>query len=370
MNFDFSDDQKALRDHAQRFLAGSCPASHLRHCLDTGTSPDTELWRQMVDLGWPALSVPEEHGGVGLGALELCVHAEEVGRVLAPVPFVTNALAVELLKRCDRKIAGDVLDAVAVGEQFVTLALADAGTSWANPGVSARITDGKISGEKSPVAFLSTAQQAIVAGQDSDGTLQLVLVDLSSAGVTRKNYAGPGLDPLIPFGRLLLDGTTCTLLAEGKEAASLLATAQNNAAVLTAFEQIGGAEAALKLAKDYSLERYTFGRAIGSYQAIKHKLADMAVKIELARANAYFGAWAMAHEAPELPIAAAASRVSAIEAYNFAAEECLQVFGGIGYTWEADCHFFYKRARLLAISMGNIGEWCERLIDNVELAAH
>jgi acyl-CoA dehydrogenase len=152
-------------------------------------------------------------------------------------------------------------------------------------------------------------------------------------------------------------------LQVGAEATARWERARNQAAVLCAFEQVGGAERALELARNYALERYTFGRAIGSYQAVKHRLADIAVTIELARSNAWFGAWAMANDSPELALAAATARVSATEAYEFTAVESLHLHGGIGYTWEADCHFHYKRAKWLAVALGDIGHWSRRTLD-------
>src|ERR1700736_2532019 len=138
------------------------------------------------------------------------------------------------------------------------------------------------------------------------------------------------------------------------------------AAVLLAFEQIGGADRALEMAKDYALGRYAFGRPIGSYQAIKHKLADMYVKNELARSNAYYGAWALESSTADLPLAASAARVAASEAFWFAAKENLQTHGGMGFTWEVDCHLYYRRSRQLALVAGAPKLWKERLVSQLE----
>jgi acyl-CoA dehydrogenase len=143
---------------------------------------------------------------------------------------------------------------------------------------------------------------------------------------------------------------------------------QERAAVLFAFEQVGGAQRSLEMARDYALERYAFGRPIGSFQAIKHKLADVYVATELARSNAYYGAWALARNAPELPLAAAAARVSANEAFFLAAKENIQVHGGMGYTWEFDCHLYYRRAKLLSLAVGSSRLWKDRLITQLETA--
>ena len=140
----------------------------------------------------------------------------------------------------------------------------------------------------------------------------------------------------------------------------------SRAAVLLAFEQVGGADKALEMAKSYALERYAFGRPIGSYQAIKHKLADMYVKNELARSNAYYGAWALNADAAELPLAAAAARVAACDAFWFAAKENLQTHGGMGYTWDVDCHLYYRRAQQLGLVAGGAKAWKERLVSQLE----
>ena len=140
----------------------------------------------------------------------------------------------------------------------------------------------------------------------------------------------------------------------------------NRAAVLFAFEQVGGAQVALDEAKKYSIERYAFGKPIGSFQALKHKMADMYVKNELAKSNAYYGAWALSTDSMELPVAAAGARVSATEAFHYASKENIQIHGGVGFTWEYDCHLFYRRSKLLSLNLGSIRKWKENLISNLE----
>ena len=355
MNFDFSDDQKTLRDHAALFLRETCTTTRLRHCTESGQSFDRELWQQMAELGWTALSIPEAQGGLGLGALELCVLSEELGRVLAPVPFFsTVCLGAEILKACSTPEANAWLERIATGDAIVAVS-----TSNENNFI---FENGTINGSEKAIAYLAEADCVIVTARDVRGVPVLALIDLNAAGIERQSLDG-GIDDLRPYASLHLHNASATVLLIDTAAAQLHERIVNQAAILTAFEQIGGGEAAMSMAREYTLQRYAFGRPIAGYQAVKHKLADMAVQLELARSNAYFGAWAMETAAPELTLAAAVARVSATEAFDYAAEECLHLHGGIGYTWEADCHFFYKRARLLAISLGNIGEWCERLLD-------
>ena len=207
------------------------------------------------------------------------------------------------------------------------------------------------------------AGRAIVLAQ-GEGGLSLYLVDLTGAGVSRE--AVSNLDPTRGAARIVFDGAPAELLGEAGKGLETLHRIQERGAILLAFEQLGGADRCLEMARDYALERYAFGRPIGSYQAIKHKLADVFVKNEVARANAYYGAWALSTDAEELPVAAAAARVAGCAAYWMAAKEMIQTHGGIGVTWEADCHFFYRRARHLGLVIGAPRDWKRRLADGLE----
>lgn len=361
MNFEFSEDQLALRDHSRRFLSEACTFDRLRKLIDSEVRYDRELWQQMIELGWTALTIPEEFGGLGLGALELCVLAEEAGRVLVPVPFFsTVCIGAEVFKQCDHPARGELLGRIAGGEAILA---ADLLASTVDVGA-----DGKASGTVPALAWGEVADYAILSA-NADGKAAVILVDLAAAGV-RKGASEFPFDELIPLSALTLDAAAVSILAQGEAAATLIERIIDQSAVLTAFEQIGAADVACLMARDYAMDRYAFGRPLATYQAIKHKLADVLVKIELARSNAYFGAWAMQEHAPELPLAAAVARVSATEACNAAAEENLQVHGGIGYTWEANCHFFYKRARVLAASLGSFGAWCDRLLAAAARSSH
>ena len=173
---------------------------------------------------------------------------------------------------------------------------------------------------------------------------------------------------MFPCLSKFFDGASAELLVQGPEAQSAWDSIRDRAAVLLAFEQIGSADAALRMALGYAHDRIAFGRKIGSFQAIKHKLADMFVKIELARSHCYYGAWAISTEASEAPLAAAGARCSAIDALDYAAQENIQVHGGIGVTWESNCHFFYRRARLDGLILGSRYEWQDRLVDALQSA--
>ncbi|MDH0426649.1 acyl-CoA dehydrogenase family protein [Stutzerimonas stutzeri] len=364
MNFDFSDDQRMLRDHARRFLSEAGDFHSLRQTLASGEGYSQALWQQISEQGWQGVAIAETHGGLELGMLELCVLAEELGRVVAPVPFFsTVCLAAEVLKRCPGEISDNLLQRVVTGEAIVATGLLTPDQEWNDTTVT--FSNGKLSGRSAPLAYAGHAGSAILPVLDQ-GQPALALVDLQNVD----RQALGALDATVPFARLHLENTPAELLCSGNQAHLVMTRVVNQAAVLTAFEQLGGADAALEITRNYALERFTFGRAIGSYQAVKHKLADMAVKIELARSNAYYGAWALQDGSDEqLAAAAALARLSAGEAYEYAAEECLHLHGGIGYTWEADCHFFYKRARLLAVSLGSSSAWVDRLLSDASLHA-
>jgi acyl-CoA dehydrogenase len=201
-------------------------------------------------------------------------------------------------------------------------------------------------------------------GGSGEQALSLAVVDLTDASVTRSPVNT--IDPTRGHAEIIFDNTPAELLGNEGEGWSAYKRVEAGAAVLVAFEQVGGAEAALNMAKEYALDRYAFGRQIGSYQAIKHKLADMYVKLELARSNCYYGAMALSSDASDLEIAAATARIAATEAYRFAAQENIQTHGGIGFTWEANPQFHYRRSKLLALSLGSASRWKDRLISELE----
>jgi acyl-CoA dehydrogenase len=189
-------------------------------------------------------------------------------------------------------------------------------------------------------------------------------VDLKGAGVSRR--AQDCIDPSRKHAEIVFDNASAEALGKIGDGWANSNAVLNRAAVLMAFEQVGGADICLAMSKDYAMSRYAFGRPIGSFQAIKHKLADMYVNNELARSNAYYGAWALADGEAELPLAAAAARVSATEAFHLASKENIQTHGGVGFTWDFDCHLFYRRSKHLALTLGAAPYWKNRLVDQLE----
>lgn len=358
MDFDFSDDQKFLKGEARKFLEHACPPALVRAVLDDPSrGHDAGLWKRIAGQGWLGTAIPEEYGGLGLGHLELCAIAEELGRVLAPVPLASTLYfgAEALLLAGSEAQKQRYLPAIAAGELIVAFATAEGPGAPAS--VDANVREGRLTGTKLPVTDGDCADIALVSARDEAGTVGLYIVDLRNAGVTRTVLST--LDPARGAAELVFDGAGAELLAQGQE---VIDRVTERAAVLLAFEQLGGAERCLEQAREYALQRYAFGRPIAGYQAIKHKLADIYVKNELARSNAYYGAWALAEGADELPRAAAAARIAASEAFWFAARESIQTHGGIGTTWEVDCHLYYRRSRQLALVAGAPKLWKERLV--------
>ena len=369
MDFDFSPDQLQLKDQARRFLTDQCDRVAVRAVLDGPQSFDAKLWQGLADQGYLGAAIPEAYGGLGAGHLELCVIAEELGRALAPVPFSSSiALTAELIM-----LAGSEaqklrwLPALASGKTIGCVALVERPGRLAAASIQTRAAQGRVSGSKLPVADGDIAHLAVVAARDGADAITLYLVDLTSSGVLRETL--PGIDPTRSQARITFTQAEAEPLGAAGQGLALIDAAFDRAAVLMAFEQVGGADKALQSACDYAQERFAFGRPIGSLQAIKHMLADMYVAATLARSNAYYGAWALSTNSPELAQAAAAARVAATQAYQQCARNNIQVHGGMGFTWEFDCHLHYRRSNLLALALGPLSQWEDRLIERLCSAA-
>src|SRR5258707_5932343 len=369
MNFDFSDDQKLLKEQVRKFLADKCPTKVVRRVLDGNETHAEEVWKGLVDLGVPGVGIPEEFGGLGLSPLELCVVAEEIGRAAAPVPFDTSVvLATEALKLAGSEAQKKKwLPLLASGEAIGTLAIAEGPQPPRPRNIRTTFGGGRLNGKKVPVADGEAATFAVVlanTGGQGDRALSLVLVDLKQSPVTRKRVET--IDPARKHAELTFKDAASEPSGAAGNGRRLLDRLYDAAAVYFAFAQVGGAESAMWMARDYALQRRAFGRAIGSYQAIKHKLADCYVKLELARSNAYYGAMMLAEGGADLAVAAAAARIAATEAYDFASKENIQTHGGIGFTWEADTQFHYRRSRLMALSIGGPMAWKDKLVSRLE----
>jgi alkylation response protein AidB-like acyl-CoA dehydrogenase len=369
MNFDFSDEQKQMRDEARKFLSQQCPPKAVRAVLNGKTSYDKDLWRGLAEMGFLGIAIPEQFGGAGAGHLELCVIAEEMGRALAPVPFSSTVyLAAEALMLAGSDAQKQKwLPKIAAGEVVGTLALFEGKGNPSPKAIKLSASSGSLNGTKKPVPDGAIADFAVVAartgstGRDAD--ISLFLVDLKAGGVEVKELTN--IDPTRGQAELTFTNVKAEPLGAAGEGWGIITQVLDRAAVLLAFEQVGGADRALEMGRDYALDRIAFGRPIGSFQAVKHILADMYVSATLARSNCYYGAWALSTNAAELPEAAAAARISATQAFQHCAKNNIQVHGGMGFTWEFDCHMYYRRANATALGLGSLSYWEDALIDRI-----
>src|SRR6516162_5626259 len=369
MNFDFSDDQKQLRDQARKFLSEKCPPRAVRVVLDGKARYDKQLWKGLAEMGFLGGAIPENYGGAGAGHLELCVIAEEMGRALAPVPFSSTVyLAAEALLLAGSDAQKQKwLPKIASGEAIGTLALFEGKGNPSPQAIGLAATGSALNGVKKPVPDGAIADFAIVAartgssGRETD--ISLFLVDLKSEGVEARDLTN--LDPTHGQAELTFKNCKAEPLGRANEGWSIIMQVLDRAAILTAFEQVGGADRALEMGRDYALDRIAFGRPIGSFQAVKHMLADMYVSATLARSNCYYGAWALSTNASELPEAAATARISATQAFQHCAKNNIQVHGGMGFTWEFDCHMYYRRANATALGLGSLSYWEDALIERM-----
>jgi alkylation response protein AidB-like acyl-CoA dehydrogenase len=362
MNFDFSEEQKLLQKTARDYLAEHCPLATSRAVLEGGGTHSEALWKGVAEMGWLGAAVPESYGGAGFGRLELALIAMELGRALAPIPFgpsvylVTEALLeagsdAQRQKYLPRLASGELIGTFAHAEQIGRV---DA--------IATRFENGVVNGSKLPVPDAQVAGLALVV-VTAGGATKLALVDLTGGGSNAEVLES--IDGSRPQARLTLDGAPAELLGDSGTDEAFLAHLLDRAAVLTAFEQIGGAERSFEITREFTLGRYAFGRPIASFQALKHRMADVYAAIQLATSNAYYGAWALSSNDPELGTAACGARICASDAFDLAATEMIQMHGGVGYTWEYDCHLFYRRAKLLSLALGGPGEWREQLIQRL-----
>jgi hypothetical protein len=366
MNLEFSEDQKFVQKTARDYLTEHAPLSACRAVLEGNKAYDAALWKGVAEMGWLGTAIPEAYGGAGLGHLELVLIAQEVGRTLAPIPFSSSVyLATEALLQAGSEAQKQkYLPKLASGEWIGTLALAEGLGDFDPASVAKTSFDGsRVSGVKLPVADGAAANFAVVVAREGSGC-SLVLVDLDGEGVSKSVLAS--FDPSRPLARIELSGARGERLGAAGEGARIARDVLDRAAVLMGYEQIGGAERALDETRKFTMGRFAFGRPVASFQALKHRMADVYAKIQIALSNGYFAAWALSNGNDELPVAACSTRVAASDAFTLAGEEMIQMHGGVGFTWEYDCHLFYRRARSLAHALGTPNEWREKLVARLE----
>jgi alkylation response protein AidB-like acyl-CoA dehydrogenase len=366
MNFGFTEEQELLRGEARKFLDQHAPIANVRKWVETPEGFSRELWAQMAELGWTGLLVPEEHGGVGLDLVTLLVVLEETGRTLCPSPLISNSLAARAIALCGSSLQqARWLPELAQGTKIGTLAHLEVGDGLGVDHVrlEARETDGglRLDGAKCAVADAPAADLFVVSYRAPGGAIGLGLVERGAAGVEVESFEA--LDPSKSIGALRLDGVVLgsdAVLASADAGETLEALLEIGAALVTA-EGVGAAEGALAITVQFANEREQFGKPIGTYQGVKHPLAEMFVDIESIKSLAYYAAWALDEGADDASVAVSRAKAYASCALPKLGIDCVQLHGGVGYTWEYDIQLYLKRTKWLRPSFGDADYHYERL---------
>jgi alkylation response protein AidB-like acyl-CoA dehydrogenase len=357
MNLVFSEEQEQFRKTVRRFLEEKSSEAEVRRLMETEQGYDKEVWAQMAgQLGLLALIIPEEFGGSGFTYVELAIVLEEMGRALICAPFFsTVALATTLLL-----VSGDetaqraYLPKISDGSTIATLALAEVSGRWDADGVTLSATPSgeawELSGEKLYVTDGHVADLVFVAGRSPAG-VSIYAVDAGAPGYSAEPL--PTMDLTRKQARLTFSHTPARLVGSDGQGWPVLAKTLDLAAMALAAEQVGGAQRTLEMAVDYAKIRIQFGRPIGSFQAIKHKCADMLVLVESAKSAAYYAAWIAAEDGAELPVVASLGKAYCSEAFFRAAADNVQIHGGMGFTWEHPAHLYFKRAKSSELLFGD-----------------
>ena len=373
MDFAFSEEQEELGRTVRAFLADTSPETEVRRLMETPEGFDRALWRRMgTELGLQGLAVPEEYGGAGCGPVEVGVVMEETGRALLCAPFLSSAvLATTVLLRCaDEEARKRLLPGLASGEVVATLALTEDSARWDAAGVTltARESAGSwlLTGHKTFVLDGAAADVVLTVARTADG-IGVFLVDGDAPGLTRAPL--PTMDPTRRQARLDYREVPATRLRTHGDGWDLVAQVLDRAAVALAAEQVGVASRALDMAVEYAKMRHQFGRPIGSFQAVKHLLADVLLEVESARAAAHYALLSAENEAPDLPAVASLAKAFCSDACVRAAAQNIQVHGGIGFTWEHPAHLYLKRAKTSQLLFGDPAYHRELLAQRIGMQA-
>ena len=369
MDFGFSEEQQFLRSTAREFLASECPPARVRELMEDERGFDPELWARMAELGWLGLLVPEEHGGVGLGLVDLVVVLEELGRALVPSPLFGHLQGtLALLRAGSETQQKELLPPAARGERILSLAITEeAGTEEAHDLVVAASPDGdavRLSGTKLFVPDAAAADTIVVVARGESG-FSLLLVDREQSGVAVTPHAS--IDRTRRLAEVRFDGARGERLGDEGSAWAAWEWVRDRALVALAAEAVGGAGKVLEDAVAHALDRVQFGRPIGVHQAIKHRCADLLALVEASKSLTYYAAWAADQELSDAPLAAAMAKAWTADAYRRATADNIQIHGGVGFTWEYDCHLYFKRAKALEVTYGDAARHRERVARFMEL---
>ncbi len=366
-----TEEHEELRASVRRFLADKAPLPRVRELMETEDGTDSAVWQQAgAQLGLQGLAIPEAYGGAGFTFAEQAIVLEEFGAALYGGPYLASAVfaATVLLASPDEGARRDLLPGIASGETIATLAFTEDDGSW-DP-ASIRMTavkDGdawKLDGHKSFVLDGHAAGLILVVAQTSAG-LSLFAVEGGATGPARVSL--PTLDQTRKLARLEFDGVAARLVGSPGDAAAALDRTLDVAAIALAAEQLGGAQRALDMAVEYAKIRHQFGRPIGSFQAIKHRCADLLLEVESLRSAVSYAAAAVADSPAEVPVLAPLVKAYASETYFHVAAENIQIHGGIGFTWEHDAHLYFKRAKSSELFLGDAAYHRERLAARIGL---
>ena len=353
MNFAFSEEQEELRKTVRSFLDQKSSEAEVRKLMETEEGYDTAVWKQMGEqLGLQGLAIPEEYGGSGYSWIELGIILEEQGRRLLCAPYFSTVVlaANTLLLSGDDAAKKEYLPGIASGETIATLAFTESNGRWDEEGITLTADGGKLNGEKMFVLDGTIADLIIVAAKSSKGT-SLYAVAGDAAGITKTSLST--MDQTRKQAKLAFKDTPGKLIGTEGQGWAVLEKVLDIAAVGLAAEQVGGAQFVLEMAVQYAKDRIQFGRPIGSFQAIKHKCADMLLEVESAKSASYYASWCAAEMNDELPSVASLAKAYCSEAYFHAAAENIQIHGGIGFTWEHPAHLYFKRAKSSELLFGD-----------------
>jgi alkylation response protein AidB-like acyl-CoA dehydrogenase len=376
MQLGVTEEVQELRESVRRFLADRAPISRVRELMETEDGIDRAVWEQAgAQLGLIGLAIPEEYGGGGFSFAEQAIVLEELGAALYGGPYLASGVlaATALLASPDEGARSDLLPAIASGEVIATVAFTEDDGSW-DPSVArlAAVKAGdswRLDGHKSFVLD-GGAAGLVLAVAVADGSLSLFAVDASAAdggaaGLTRATL--PTLDQTRKLARLEFDGVPARLIGSPGDAAAVMDHVLNVTAVALAAEQLGGAQRALDMTVEYTKVRHQFGRPIGSFQGLKHRLADLLLEVESLRSAVAYAASAVAEGSPEVPVLAPLVKAYASDTYFHVTAEAIQMHGGIGFTWEHDAHLYFKRAKSSELFLGDASYHRERLAARIGL---
>jgi alkylation response protein AidB-like acyl-CoA dehydrogenase len=366
-----SAEQEELRASVRRFLADRVPITAVRELMEEAEGGDPAVWQLAgQQLGLQGIAIPEEYGGSGFTFAEQAIVLEELGAALYGGPYLASAVlaASALLASSGESAKKTYLPGIACGELIATLAFTEEDGSWEPDATRLTATSAgggwRLDGHKSFVLDGHTAGLILVVGRTEAG-LSLFAVPGDAVGLTRT--ALPTLDQTRKLARLDFDAVPATLVGADGEGQAVLSRTLDIAAIAQAAEQLGGAQRVLDMAVEYAKVRHQFGRPIGSFQAIKHRCADLLLEVESLRSAVVYAAAAVAEDSTEVPVVAALVKAYASDVYFHVAAENIQIHGGIGFTWEHDAHLYFKRAKASELFLGDATFHRERLATRIGL---